>query len=249
MSHALRIVVVLSVCLTAFAKRPTAALPDELEIGRHTFFDFGPPFDYYEVLLVRTTSGGSSVERLTITPPGDECVQPARVETALAQSDKPVSTLLGNENPCAIPENELRRELKRRKKGLVFSGADVVIRVKCGSGIRMIRADVLDRDMFDPAANTPEHTTWTMELLGRLEEAVGPGVMSRPMFDLPDTKERAPTESDTLKDLEAGKFDGLFEGAPHRPSDLYRASQKAPPSVQVLSSTPLYPDPSRGLHT
>jgi hypothetical protein len=36
--------------------------------------------------------------------------------------------------------------------------------------------------MFDPAANNPQHTAWTMQLLQLLDKAVGPGVMEKPVF-------------------------------------------------------------------
>lgn len=234
---------------TAFAEeRPaTPSQSNQFAIGRHTYFDFGPPFDYYEVFVVRPTPSGSSIERILLTPPGNsECLVPAKLEVASAFLNDSPATLLAGTDPCEISEKALRRELKRCKDCLVFSGANVVMRIQCGDEIRLIRSDILDRDMFDPAAGTPEHTSWTMRLLGRLDGAVGPGVMDKPMFPTPEEAEPPATqpESETLRALIEGEFDKLFQGTPHKPSDLYRAAQNRPPSpsVRLLSSVPHAPE-------
>ncbi len=143
-------------------------LIDHFEIGRKYFFDVGPPFDYFEIFLVRSAGSRSSVRRISLTPPGDACVSPAQIESASATLDERISNLLGDSNPCSIPEKELRRERKRCKGCLVFSGANVTMGIPYGTRTRVIRADVLDRDMFDAAPKTPEHTSWTMQLLDRL---------------------------------------------------------------------------------
>jgi TonB family protein len=238
---------VLVVCGLAFPQDRRAAppLPNQFTIGRHTFFDFGPPFDFYELLRVRQTPNGTSIERITLTPAGDACTQPAKIETASASSSESVAALLGNTNPCTIPEKELRRELKRCKKCLVFSGANVAMQVQCGTETRIVRSDILDKDMFDPAPNTPEHTSWTMQLLGRLDKALGPGVMDKPIFPIAE-KEEAPTvggDSETLMGVSSGRFDTLFQGARNKPSDLYRAAQDRPPapSVRLVRSSPIQP--------
>jgi hypothetical protein len=225
--------------------KPVPAQPNQFEVGRHTFFDFGPPFDFYEIFVVRSTATATSIERITLTPAGDECIAPAKLETASASITESIPALLGT-NPCTIPEKDLRRELKRRKKYLVFSGANVAMQVQCGSQARLIRSDILDRDMFDPAPNTPERTSWTMRLLERLDRAVGPGVMDKQVFPT-SGKDTSPADgSDSLaqEDLGAGKYDALFQGAPQKPSDLYRAAQKHPPlpTVQLQSSVPLEPE-------
>lgn len=220
-------------------------MPSRLAIGRHTFFDVGPPNDFYEVLLVRPASNGTVVERITLTPPGDACIQSAKVEVATGSLGEAVADLLGKTNPCTISEKELRRERKRCKNCLVFSGANVAMQIQCGSQTRIIRADILDRDMFDRAPNTPEHTSWTMQLLTRVDQAVGPGVMEHPIFPIAEErKDDAVTQdSDALRDISGGKYDRLFQGAPDRPSDLYHAAQIAPPApaVRLLSSTPFQP--------
>ena len=125
------------------------------------------------------------------------------------------------------------------------SGANVAIQVQCGTRTRVIRADIFDQDMFDPAAKTPEHTSWAMALLQRLDQAVGPGVMEKPIFP---TSETAPApqlpDSEELRDLASGKYDPLFQGAPDKPSGLYRAAQVRPPTptVKLIQSTPFQPE-------
>lgn len=194
-------------------RKSAIAVPDQFEIGRHTFFDFGPPFDFYELFVVRSIASGASIGRLTLTPVGDKCFTPAKVETVSAVIHESVRNLFDSTNPCSIPERALRRELKRRKKSLVFSGANVTMQVQCGSQTRLVRADILDRDMFDAAPHTPEHTSWTMSLLDRLEQAVGPGVLNSPIFPTAADTEAPPATADSaaLQDLAAGKYDGLFQ--------------------------------------
>jgi hypothetical protein len=225
---------VVLLCSPAFPRHRKAdtPLPTQFEIGRQTFFDFGSPFNYYELLLVRPAFDGSSIDRITLTPAADVCTQPAQIETKSALTSESIATLLGTTNPCAIPEKELRRELKRCKKCLVFSGVIVRIRVQCGTQERVIRSDILDKDLFDPTPNTPIHTSWTMQLLSRLDDAVGPGVMDKPMIAIP--YENQPSEKDQnlagLEDVRAGKYDELFAGASDKPSDLYAAAQYRPPA-------------------
>ncbi len=220
-------------------------LPSEFEIGRHTFIDVGPPNDFYELFFVRPASNGSSVERITLTPAADECIQPAKVEVAAGSLGESLAALLGKTDPCTIPEKQLRRERKRCKHCLVFSGANVAMQVQCGSATRIVRADILDRDMFDPAPNTPEHTSWTMQLLNQIDRAVGPGVLDGPMFAIQGEEKRDVSTQDpeTLGDIGAGKYDELFKDAPDKPSDLYRAAQiRTPvPTVHLLSSAPFQP--------
>lgn len=175
----------LSFCLPVQAQKGAAArapLPDQFEIGVHTFFDFGPPFDFYQLYVVRPAENGTIVERLTFTPAANKCYAPAKLETSSASLRESISELIGSKNPCAIPDKELKRELKRCKKCLVFSGSTVTMQVNCGGTTRVIRSDILDRDMFDAAANTPTNTAWTMQLLDNLNQALGPGVMEKSMF-------------------------------------------------------------------
>ena len=92
-----------------------------------------------------------------------------------------------------------------------------------------------DKDMFDRAPNTPVRTSWTMQLLDRLNEALGPGAMEKPIFSIYESDQAPATvpDSESLKDLAAGKYDALFPGASDKPSDLYRAAQIAPPTPSI----------------
>lgn len=220
-------------------------MPTQFEIGRHTYFDFGPPHDYYELLLVRPQEQGASVVRLILTPPGTGCARP-KIEIAEGTLES-VSALLANVNPCAIPEKDLRRELKRCKHCLNYSGVNVTMQVPCGQETRLIRADILDRDLFDAHANTPTRTSWTMGLLKKIDEALPPGVMDKPMFGDATRSDPSGRRSDSvmsaIEELAAGKYDTLFSG-PDEPSELYQQTQHLPPpsSVELVSSTPFVPD-------
>jgi TonB family protein len=227
------------------ARKPQPSPPEQFVIGRRTFFDIGPPFEFYEIFCVRQTANNrTSVERIQVTPPGDVCTQPASVEVAVASITGSVGDLLGRMNPCTIPEKDLRRELKRCKKCLVFSGADVVMQVGCGGKDRRIRMDILDRDMFDAHPATPEHTSWTMALLSQLDKLLGSAVMDRPAFTLSEmSPPLKPGPSPLLKDLENGRFDGLFARGSYRPSELLRQAQipLPKPTVEVTGISPFQP--------
>lgn len=221
-------------------------LPDEFLIGRRTFFDFGPPFEFYEVFAVRSQGDGASIERFTLTPGGDACTVPATFQVTSVSIKESVADLLGRTNPCAIPEKDLKRELKRCKNYVTFSGADVTMQVECRDRTRRIRMDILDRDMFDKSPKTPQHTSWTMTLLGRLDATVGDTVMDRPAFTLAEPP--APSKKDlnaaaSIGDLSQGRFDGLFERGSHKPSELFRDAQNPPPppTVKLSSSSPYRP--------
>jgi TonB family protein len=218
--------------------------PAGFVIARHSFIDVGPPNDFYELIFVRQATSGSLVRKVTLIPPTDRCYGPATAEVTEAVIDEKVADLLGKTDPCAIPERELRRELKRCKNCLIFSGENVAMQVQCGSRIRIIRSDILDRDMFDPAPKTPEHTSWTMHLLARVDQATGPGVLDRPLFPIDAQKDGPAAGSTNLQDVASGKYDELFKDAPDKPSDLYRAAQVPPitPSVRLLSAAPTQPE-------
>jgi len=221
------------------------SVPDRFLIARHTFIDVGPPNDFYEIISVRGTTTGTTVERVMLTPAGDACIQPSKVEAVASAIADPVTVVLEGRNPCAIPDKALRKELKRRKQGLVFSGAEISMHVQCGGKERIIRADVLDRDMFDANAATPENTSWTMRLLARLDKAFPSGVWDRPIVPgLTEPSDATAPQADTARALASGEYDSLFAGAPDRPSDLHRASQIPPPAPEVLlrSSEPFQPE-------
>jgi hypothetical protein len=107
-------------CVAARSDRhPLASLPDHFVVARHTFFDFGPPNDYYELFFVRPNSSGASVERIPLTPKIDACRNP-RLEVQSGTIATNPAALLGKTNPCAIPEKDLKREFNRCKKCLTF---------------------------------------------------------------------------------------------------------------------------------
>lgn len=239
-------VLIVSTCAWSDDPRPNATRPEQFEIGRRTFFDFGPPFDFYDLFFVRPSGEGAAVERVILTPPADECLAPAKVEFASAQLKDPPASLLGSMNPCAIPEKELKRKPKDCKHCQHFSGAEIVLRVRCGTQVRVIPAHIFEDYWFNPAAKAPKMTTSLMELTKRLDDAVGPGVMEKPVFDVSNSSEssKVPPDSPDRRALGAGEFDGLFAWSRDRLSDLYHSSQNFPPSptVRLLSTAPYEPE-------
>jgi hypothetical protein len=233
--------------------------PNEFVIGRDTFFDFGPPFHYFEVIVVLPDERGVRVSRILVTPPGDACTQPAQIEVKETTISQTTSDLLQGNNPCLIPARELHKEQKRCKHCLTFSGADIAMRVQCSGVSRLLRMDILDRDIYDPLhAKTPVRASWTMRLLDRLDAALGPGPMDKPIFTTSDPIPSPSSETPLLHELAAGRFDELFPRTPVALSDLYRQVLHPipPPSVYVVSSEPTpstsdapqYPPLARSAH-
>lgn len=249
---ALMLAVASCTSLSAQKRASDIPMPTEFEIGRHTYFDFGPPTDYYELFVVRSRADGTTAERITLTPYAS-CLAPAKIEVAHATFSDSVAALLGNRNPCGIPERDLRRERKRCKHCMNFSGADIAMQVPCGTGNRLIRSDVLERDWFDPSAHTPKQTSWAMNFLGKLDEALGPTVMDKPAVSTPILGSPSDSQPSPLsllaadvpifQELAAGKYDALFSG-PDKASELYRAAQNPPPAptIELVSSKPYMPD-------
>jgi hypothetical protein len=128
---------------------------------------------------------------------------------------------------------------------MVFSGANITMRAPCGAQSRLIRSDILDRDMFAAAPNTPEHTSWTMQLLNRLDQALGPGVMEKPAFSVSGEDQATETKLDpeVRRGLESGAYDELFPKAKEKLSSIYSAAKVRlpPPSVQLVGSLPFAP--------
>lgn len=236
----------LLVCVMTLAKdrKPAPPMPDRFVIGRDTFFDFGPPFHYVELLLVNPSGEGTSIERIILTA-GYKCTLPPKIEVGKATMKKSVADLFGPTNPCTIPQKDLNRELKRRKHRLVFSGANISMQVQCAGQTRTIRSDILDKDMFDPHAGTPEHTSWSMDILAQLDHAFGPGVMDKPMITLAGDAGGSAQHPDspTLQEIAAGKYDPLFSGTTDKPSQIYLSTEEAvrTPTVSLVMSSPLRP--------
>ena len=169
----------------------------------------------------------------------------AKMEVSEAHLKQSIADLFDATNPCTIPEKDLKRELKRRKHYLVFSGANISMQVQCGGQTRIIRSDILDRDMFDPRAGTPKNTSWTMAVLAQLDNALGPGVMDKPMFPLAGNENGSTLTPDslTLQEIGAGKYDSLFPGTTDKPSQVYLTTKNAfpVPTVRLLKASPFQP--------
>lgn len=246
MRPAILALALLPVCPTTLAKdqKPAPPMPDRFVIGRDTFFDFGPPFHYVELLLANPSGDGTLIDRVIVTA-GYKCAVPPKIEVAKATLKQSVGDIFGATNPCTIPEKDLNRELKRGKHHLVFSGANISMRVRCGDQTRIIRSDILDRDMFDPRASTPEHTSWMVGILAQLDHALGPGVMHKPMIRLPGDSggSAQPPESPTFQEIATGKYDPLFPGTIDKPSQIYLSTREAipTPTVSLVKSSPFKP--------
>jgi TonB family protein len=235
--------VFLLLCEICFAQSASAGLPDSLVIGRLSFIDVGPPFDFYEVIRVRSDGDNLSVERALVTPLGPTCGPLATVEVSSGKLHETLSGLLGGKNPCTIPKKELHRELKRCKHCLTFSGVNVAMQVSCGKEMRHLRMDILDRDLFDAAPHTPEETSWTMSVLSRLDTVLGPGMLDKPIFATGDDAAKPTADSELVQAIRDGKYDELF-GKEQLVSRIAQDAEKAPPpppAVEIESVSPIGP--------
>jgi hypothetical protein len=211
-----------------------------------TFFDFGPPFNYYDLYLVSETANGASIERISLTPPGHACLMPAKIETASGSLNESVAALLAPRNPCTIPEKELHPKTKRHGKWRDPSGSVVVMQIQCGDEVRLIHSNIPESVMLGLSAGAQDNVAWIMQLTARLAQALGPGVMDKPMVTIPDDNQPSTIDynSPILRDLGAGKYDALFQYFADKPSDLYReAHYPLPaPTVRLLTSAPVSPE-------
>jgi hypothetical protein len=238
---------VLVINCTCMAQRHKSQepFPTEVVIGRDSFIDVGPPFNYYDLTFLHSEGEKTDVERISLTPPADACYPRAEIAIAHVSLSESLSSVLEGTNPCTIPEKALKAELKRRNKGLVFSGMNVSIQVECTGGVRVMHADILDRDIFDAHPNTPQYTAWSRTLFDKLDQATGDHPWDKPIFPVSEAAPVAPPtlQSVALQAIANGKFDGIFGDSPDRPSALYRMAQNVPrkPFIELTSSEPSRP--------
>ena len=223
------------------AQTVSTVMPEQLTIARHSFFDFGPPNDFYEVIQVASTGNGLSVERAMVTPPGMACVQPAKIELSSGTLHETMEGLLASRNPCTIPEKDLHREQKRCKKCNHFSGVNVTMQMNCGGKDRQIRMDILDRDLFGSAPGTPKNTSWTMAVLEKLDRVLGPGAMDKPMFPLGAPEPATPPRTGLTQQIIDGSFDSLFDEKVSLIAQDAAKGPPPPPTIVIESVGPVAP--------
>jgi hypothetical protein len=214
-------------------------------LGVNTYFDFGPPFNNYEIFIVSPAPAGSKVERFLLTPAANKCYAPEKTEYVQKTTSQTVTDLLSGVDPCKISEKALKAERKRRHRELNFSGAHVSLQASCGGETRTIETSVLQRDWFLARPGTPKNTSWTMELLDKLNEVTRPRVMDKPIFDMAGVAPAQPLSADpaSLEKLSSGKYDSVFSNLGESVSEIYRGWLIAPPqpTVTLLSSAPEEP--------
>ena len=98
-----------------------------------------------------------------------------------------------------------------------------------------------------------------MTLLSRLDQALGPGPMEKPIFTISDTPSTPLPNSEILNELSAGLLDSLFPQTTPGVSDLYRQALHPLPSPglswfqairphQPRMTCPKYPPLARVAH-
>ncbi|MGB6191523.1 MAG: energy transducer TonB, partial [Terracidiphilus sp.] len=218
--------------------------PTEIVIARDSFIDIGPPFNYYDLTFLRSEGEKTKIERVSLTPPADLCYPHAEIKVAHISLNESLPSILQGTNPCGIPEKALKAELRRRSKGQVFRGMNVSIQVQCAGKTGVIRADILDRDIFDAHPNTPQYTAWSRSLFEKLDKATGESPWDKPIFAVSEAVAPSQTpQSAALQAIADGRFDAVFGDAPDRPSALYRLAQNAPrqPFIELTDSQTVRP--------
>jgi hypothetical protein len=225
------------------AQSKSAAMPESLVIARDTFWDIGPPFNYYDLIQVTNTSDGLSLDQVLVTPHGQACVQPAAVEERSVVLHKTMSEFLEGRNPCAIPEKDLNREIKRCKKCLVFSGVNLTLQASCGGSDRQLQMNILDRDIYDSRAPTPTNTSWSMRVLSTLNDSLGPGSEARPIFQTNPAPPLPVPNTPLVSAIREGRYDDLFGTSTHVSVIVHEAEQQPPPppSVEIKTVEPAAP--------
>jgi len=236
----------LLVCGISAAQNKNTAMPDSLVIARDTFWDFGPPFSYYDLIKITKAADGLSLDQVLVTPHGQACLQPATVEERSVVLHKTMSELLEGKNPCAIPERDLHREIKRCKKCLVFSGVHVMLQANCSGQDRQLAMDILDRDIYGNGTPTPVNTSWSMRLLSGLADVLGPGSESKPMFQMGPAPQHAVSDTPLVRSIRDGGYDDLFGKDSGVSRIVHEAEQPPPPppSVTILGVEPVSPTTS-----
>ncbi len=231
----------LALCASAGAAsaRRSAPVVDEFTVGRNTFFDFGPPFNYYEIYIVKGEGDSVTVRRIYFSL--GECTHQLKVEYFSATLRTKISDLFEDRNPCEISDRDLRRERKRHKHDPVFSGAVTTLQLQCGTKERRIRTDAYDRDWFAKDPGTPQNTSWTMRMLGKLNSATGRSPLDEPVFAQNSAPQPKSIPNDVLTELRSGRFDSLFDEM--SVSGIFRDFQPSPlePQVRIVSVEPVAP--------
>lgn len=238
----------IGILLTATTAAPIAQQQlDQFVIARHSYVDFGPPFDFYELYFVRMNGTGALIRRITLIPHGASCLAPARVEASSGSMNESPSELLTPISPCTLRSSALRAEVKPRgRQILVFSGERVAIQVRCGNKTKIFRDEILEQEMLSEPSGGGR-APGVQGVLQALDASVGPGILqTEKMFSLPEapgTRPGEPGDAEDLRDVAAGKYDRLFKDAPDKASDLYRQAQIPPldPIIHLASSLPVQP--------
>jgi TonB family protein len=167
---------VLFVCMAAKSAlaRP-AAVPEVRRfyaVG-HTFWDNGPMWDYHIVEAKQDGSDTLVRDVLIISvqsPCGPSCTVKARIKHL---HNTTPATLVGENNPCAVDQRELLRELRRNRRALkhtqLFTFADFVIVADCGGKETVLQLPLLP---FPAGPHGPPRIERSYDLLRDVEKRV-----------------------------------------------------------------------------
>lgn len=232
--------------LAVFFSLPVSAqdLGQEVVIGNASYFDFGPPFTFYNVYVLRQDGPNTSIDLLSLTPPAGQCNEQTTFQHSRVVARKTLASLLEHD-PCTITDRQIVKESKR-KRGLQFSGALISMRISCGGKERVIPMQFLEEDLFSDRPHPPKGVSWALELMQRLSDE---------FKSQPSSKEE---QSGVTQTLAEGGYDNLYARPAHVLSRLYAESKLPVKSSEVtlVSSSvqpgvtilPGYPPIARAAH-
>ncbi len=197
----------------------------EVIVGNASYFDFGPPFSFYNVYVLRPDGQNTSIDLLSLTPPANQCNAQTTFEHSQVVAHKTLASLLEHD-PCTITDKQILKESKR-KRGLQFSGAVLSMRLSCSGKERIIPMQFLEEDLFSDRPNPPKGVSWAMSLMERLAN------------EFKSHPSNSTEQTDVTHALAEGAYDNLYARPPHVLSRLYAESQVPVRSSEVtlVSST------------
>ena len=100
----------------SFSKDRAVPPPTDFVVGQLTFFDFGPPFTFYDIFIVHGEGDRSVIKKIALTPKGAMCMQPPKVELVSGAIPDPVTALWAGKYPARFQTKKLRGSNEKKER-------------------------------------------------------------------------------------------------------------------------------------
>jgi len=229
----------------ADAQTSLAPAPSRFVVGQSINSGYGMrrSCDYYELIAVGPNAAGSMVEQILLSPAADRCPRAIIGEVTRVSSPSSVYEFLEGKNPCAIAEQDLRRELNGCKNCARSANPTAILQLQCGTRPTRIRIYSVWVDPSEPGPRTSQRTSWGTRLLGRLNEALASTPLQRIHYAPRHPDETVqPVSAEFTDGIARGEYDQLFRDAP-KMSELLRAARNATPWAGPTLTVTISPQP------